>query len=600
MATLNVKRLNALPGTLEVSTLYFIKNADNANYVDIILTGNSLSDTRRSLGIADVEAEVQAAIAALTAADIPDLPGSKIISDLTVGTSGNAATATQLAAPFTLTLTGDATGSAQIDGSGAVNLAVSVSGIPSVEGFTGTLVKAVVEDGLVKADGGALVAADIPSLPGTKITSAISVDTSGNAATATLAANATTADSATTADRLTTGANINGVLFTGAAPITISAEDTATPRVPTSAVGVTVAPLIDGLVPREMIPLTFDNMEEFPTRGDFPATGRSEVIYVAVDTNLMYRWGGSDYIQISSGGGVVDEANRLTVARTISISGAATGSTTFDGSKNEDIVLTLAPVGTPGVQGAIVTTDAAGRVIASEGLSETDIPDLSGDKIISTLSVDTTGNAATATQLATPFNLSVTGDATGTVAIDGSGDVSLALTVTGGGTSGFTGSATKVTVADGLVTAGEGLAVTDIPDLPGTKITSDLTVGTSGNAGTATSWATPMELTFTGDVTGSVEFDGAQAVSTALTLAVPVPVIEGYTGTATKVIVANGLVQSAGPLVEADIPDLSGAKITSAISVDTSGNAATATTALNAVNSDHAIVADGLEIVADW
>jgi len=86
---------------------------------------------------------------------------------------------------------------------------------------------------------------------------------------------------------------------------------------------------------------------------------------------------------IPSGAGMADEAYKLAVARTISVSGDAAGSALFDGSANADIVLTLADVGTAGAQGGIVTTDAKGRVINSRALAEGDIPDLPGTKIIS-------------------------------------------------------------------------------------------------------------------------------------------------------------------------------------------------------------------------
>lgn len=46
------------------------------------------------------------------------------------------------------------------------------------------------------------------------------------------------------------------------------------------------------------------------------------------------------------------------------------------------------------------------------------------------------GNAGTATKLQTPRNITLTGDATGTISFDGSADVEIAVTVSGGGSEG--------------------------------------------------------------------------------------------------------------------------------------------------------------------
>ena len=54
-----------------------------------------------------------------------------------------------------------------------------------------------------------------------------------------------------------------------------------------------------GKVPAAQLPSFVDDVLEFPTRSDFPATGESGKIYVALDTNLTYRWSGSAYVEIS-------------------------------------------------------------------------------------------------------------------------------------------------------------------------------------------------------------------------------------------------------------------------------------------------------------
>ncbi|MCD0496947.1 hypothetical protein LP085_08825 [Achromobacter sp. MY14] len=108
-------------------------------------------------------------------------------------------------------------------------------------------------------------------------------------------------------------------------------------------------------------------------------------------------------------------AAKWVTARTIAASGDATGSTTFDGSANASLSLTLAASGvTAGTYGnanalPTFTVDAKGRVSAA------------GEVAL--------GNAATATKLATTRQFSVTGGATAAgVSFDGSGSVALDVT----------------------------------------------------------------------------------------------------------------------------------------------------------------------------
>ena len=54
-----------------------------------------------------------------------------------------------------------------------------------------------------------------------------------------------------------------------------------------------------GRIPASQIPGGFDNIEEYATKTDFPTTGEEGKIYVAKDTNLTYRWTGSQYVEIS-------------------------------------------------------------------------------------------------------------------------------------------------------------------------------------------------------------------------------------------------------------------------------------------------------------
>lgn len=55
----------------------------------------------------------------------------------------------------------------------------------------------------------------------------------------------------------------------------------------------------NGLVLSSQLPSYVDDVLEYPSAQDFPATGESGKIYVAIDTNLTYRWTGSTYAEIS-------------------------------------------------------------------------------------------------------------------------------------------------------------------------------------------------------------------------------------------------------------------------------------------------------------
>lgn len=59
------------------------------------------------------------------------------------------------------------------------------------------------------------------------------------------------------------------------------------------------ADLVDGKIPTSQLPAYVDDVLEYANLAAFPATGEAGKIYVALDTNLTYRWSGSAYIEIS-------------------------------------------------------------------------------------------------------------------------------------------------------------------------------------------------------------------------------------------------------------------------------------------------------------
>lgn len=56
----------------------------------------------------------------------------------------------------------------------------------------------------------------------------------------------------------------------------------------------------NGLVPSSQLPSFVDDVLEYDTFNSFPSTGESGKIYIAKDTNKTYRWGETQYVEISA------------------------------------------------------------------------------------------------------------------------------------------------------------------------------------------------------------------------------------------------------------------------------------------------------------
>jgi phage-related tail fiber protein len=164
-----------------------------------------------------------------------------------------------------------------------------------------------------------------------------------------------------------------------------------------------------GKIPSIQLPSYVDDVLEYANLASFPVTGTSGIIYVTLDTNKVYRWSGTAYIEISAAPGSTDAvvegttnlyftvaraqaavttitgnagtATKLQTARTVSLTGDATGSVSFDGSANVSISTTLANSGVTAGTYPKVTVDAKGRVTAGAALAATDIPSLDWSKI---------------------------------------------------------------------------------------------------------------------------------------------------------------------------------------------------------------------------
>ena len=62
------------------------------------------------------------------------------------------------------------------------------------------------------------------------------------------------------------------------------------------------ADLVGGKVPDSQLPSYIDEAVEYDSYDDFPASGSSDTVYVALDTGYSYRWSGTTYTQIHAGG----------------------------------------------------------------------------------------------------------------------------------------------------------------------------------------------------------------------------------------------------------------------------------------------------------
>ncbi len=171
----------------------------------------------------------------------------------------------------------------------------------------------------------------------------------------------------------------------------------------------------DGKVPAAQLPAYVDDVLEYDNKAAFPATGETAKIYVAKDTNLTYRWGGSAYIEIS-----------------VSLALGETSSTAYAGDKGKAL---------------------ATRVTAAEENITSNDQDITELQNRAKALEDGTSAAGKATKLATARKISLTGDATGNTTFDGSADKSITVTLANSGVTAGTYSAVAVD-AKGRVTAG--------------------------------------------------------------------------------------------------------------------------------------------------
>ena len=191
--------------------------------------------------------------------------------------SGNVSTATsagKLTTARTIAITGDVTWSVSFDGSANV----SAAGTLANSGVTaGTYPKVTVNAKGLVTGGASLVAADIPSLDWSKITSGKPTTLSGY-----------------------------GI---GDAYTKTEVDTALTAKINTTAVGAAngVASLDGGgKVPASQLPSYVDDVVEYASFANLPGVGEAGKIYVTTDTNKVYRFTGTIYVEISAAPGSTD------------------------------------------------------------------------------------------------------------------------------------------------------------------------------------------------------------------------------------------------------------------------------------------------------
>jgi hypothetical protein len=181
-------------------------------------------------------------------------------------------------------------------------------------------------------------------------------------------------------------------------------------------------------------------------------------------------------------------ATKLATARTISLSGDVTGSTTFDGSGNVVFATTVG-------DSSKLNGQLASYYLSASNLSSGTLPSA---RLPTTIAASTTGNAATATKLATARTITLAGNATGSASFDGSANVSLTVTVAEAAKLGGQDSAYYRNA--GNLNAGT---------IASARLPSTIAASTTGNAATATKLATARRVTFEGQAYGDFTFDGS-------------------------------------------------------------------------------------------
>lgn len=189
-------------------------------------------------------------------------------------------------------------------------------------------------------------------------------------------------------------------------------------------------------------PITWVALGTAPAAASSGSTGNS---IVARDSSGNFSANVITATLTGSVSGNATTASRLFTARTVALTGAVTGTATFDGSANLTIATTAAPtqvsvIGTINTTGNGITASTTGTVatISSNATANSIVNtivsrDSTGSFAANAITATTftgalTGNAATSSKLFTPRTIQITGAVTGTAIFDGSSNLTITTT----------------------------------------------------------------------------------------------------------------------------------------------------------------------------
>jgi hypothetical protein len=320
--------------------------------------------------------------------------------------------------------------------------------------------------------------------------------------------------------------------------------------------------------------------------------------------------------------GKADTADALHTARTLSISGDVAGSVSFDGSANADIVATIQSGSVENsmlvnsglsvsVDGGAVDVINLGEDLKFASGTDIDVTYNSATNEVaialeSEIASDTTGNAATASALQTARTLSLSGDLSGSVSFDGSANADIDATIQASSVENSMLVNSGITIQDDnasveSIALGGSLRFSQTPNQTTVNFdtsTDTITFGLestidsdiTGNAATASALETSRTLSISGDVAGSVSFDGsanADIVATIQSGSVENSMLANSSisftdGTATDVTSLGETIKIEGTANEIEVALDTGTStftvgLPSNITADVTGNASTAT-----------------------
>ena len=422
------------------------------------------------------------------------VPSSVLPAVMINDISGNAGTASAWETARTFAIVGDGSGSVSVDGSANVSLNLSVTG-----GDADTL----------------------DTLNSTQFLRSDTSDTMSGTLTANFFAGNGSALTALNANNITTGTLSNDRL-----PATLTKDISGNAATATNAASAGNADTLDSLNSTQF--LRSDQSDSMT--GTLTATALVGNGSGLTNLNASSITGGTISAarlpSTMSGilNGNADTASRWENARTINLTGDASGSVSIDGSSDVTLTVSVSDAATAAnaltlgnlnstqflrsdqsdsISGTLTATAFGGNGSALTALNASNISTgtISNDRLPATITKNISGNAATATNANNLDNL----NSTQFLRSDQSDTMSGTLTATA-----FSGNGSNLTSLNATNITSGTISDSLLPNSMNSNIT--------GNAATATRWASSRTITLAGDTTGSVSLNGSADVTLSVTI----------------------------------------------------------------------------------